>query len=251
MKVSTMHPHHAYGRGVIILYCGPHTDENKCKEIGITILKETEYTNLSKKMFYKTDTQTLAKGKQGYHKWELPIPNENFEKKKLNKTNHDNDDEKTASISKPAPTAPKPRAPMPTAPMPTAPIPTAPIPTAPIPTAPIPTAPIPTGAPIPSTTFIPMAPIPMGAPIPPGPIRTGAPIPIPMAAPIPGTGSGPKAPPMPKKKKMNRYMKYLTRMKTMGFQRVVVIKKDNFEMLASLNQRLDSKEKWKLRIEQQ
>ena len=79
MKVSTMHDHHKFGSGVIIFYCGPSDDGDKCRKIGKNILKETGYTNLSKKMLYKTDTQTLAKGAQGFYKWELKIPKENFD----------------------------------------------------------------------------------------------------------------------------------------------------------------------------
>ena len=83
MKVSTLHPHHSSGVGVIILYCGPPNNESKVKKIGRNILKETGYTNLSKKMYYKTDTQTLSKGRAGYHKFELPIPQENYDALKL------------------------------------------------------------------------------------------------------------------------------------------------------------------------
>eukprot|EP01084_Bolivina_argentea_P142608 250526_1 len=87
MKVSTCHYHHSSSVGVIILYCGPPNDEKKVKEIGRNILQETEYTNLSKKMFYKTDTQTLSKGAAGWHKFELPIPQINFDKLKMQPIN--------------------------------------------------------------------------------------------------------------------------------------------------------------------
>ena len=78
MKVSTSNEYHSSPVGVIILYCGPPEDESKCIEVGQTILAETGYTNSSKKMFYKTDAQTLSKG-IGSHKYSLDIPQSNFD----------------------------------------------------------------------------------------------------------------------------------------------------------------------------
>ena len=146
MKVSTYHERHRFGSGVIIFYCGPPDDEEKCKEVGKVILKETGYVHLSKKTFYKTDTQTLARGKQGFHKWVLEIPKENFDNFKPLLKEKNTDDEKINDINN-VNNAPKPVAPMPgaasMASAGTAPIPPAPPAAAPKPAAPKPVAPLP------------------------------------------------------------------------------------------------------------
>merc|ERR1712129_382085 len=78
--------------GVIILYCGPPNNQSECTQIGKTILVETGYTNPSKKMFYKTDTQTLKKTIGG-HKYTLDIPQSNFDKLRAKQQINSNEEE--------------------------------------------------------------------------------------------------------------------------------------------------------------
>eukprot|EP01084_Bolivina_argentea_P166014 288324_1 len=178
MKVSTSHPHHAASVGVIILYCGPPEDEQSVIQIGATILKETLYSHPSKKLFYKTDTQTLEKGKGGYHRFELDIPPSNMIA--------------TPPVPPPAPG----RAPM---------------------------APVASNAPI-----APMAPM----------AQSNAPV--------------PRAPAIKKKKKeYTKHDRYLAKIKGLGFERVVIIGRNTFDMLSASHQRLDGKKIWKQRIKQQ
>eukprot|EP01084_Bolivina_argentea_P076274 138213_1 len=104
---------------------------------------------------------------------------------------------------------------------------------------------------------------------------TGAPVPSNMIAPLPGMNVGPVsvvpvAPPIDGNKKKNKYLpvappidgnkkknkydaydRYLREIKLLGFERIVIIKRDNFEMLAASNKRLDGKKKWIDRIQQQ
>lgn len=54
-----------------------------------------------------------------------------------------------------------------------------------------------------------------------------------------------------KPSKPNEYDFYLNAIKRMGFERIVFIKRDDFEMVALSDKRLDSAEKWRHRIETQ
>lgn len=64
--------------GVIIIYCGPATDELKMLEYGKNLLKYIPYYNNYGHMFYKSDEQTLGgTRKTGQTKnwlYKLPIP---------------------------------------------------------------------------------------------------------------------------------------------------------------------------------
>eukprot|EP01083_Nonionella_stella_P025045 68993_1 len=104
MKISTANRYHQGSSGVIILYCGPTDDEENCKKIGRIILKQTGYTNFTKKMLYKTDAQTLN-GKLGSHKYTLPIPQENYDN--LKKQKQKEEQEKTINDSMNRPKPPK------------------------------------------------------------------------------------------------------------------------------------------------
>lgn len=212
MKVSTMHPHHASGMGVIILYCGPTSDEARCKKIGAVILSETGYTNPSRKMFYKTDVQTLSK-KGGHHKYQLDIPQSNFDvvqqsthsethcdDQKMNVTN--TSDTATSSISAMAPT---PGIILSTAP-----------------------PPIPVTVQMSRTAVV------------------SAPVPVPDA--VYGSTVRDKD---GDDKEAQKYQRIMRSIKKLGFQRIVLISRHNFEMMAHSSSRLDSAEKWRQRIEQQ
>ena len=96
-----------------------------------------------------------------------------------------------------------------------------------------------TPAPIPGSN------VPMPAPIPTTPARAPLPGLVPTPAPFP------VAPPIKKNKSKSQYDKYVDAMKSLGFERAVIIKRDNYEMLSTANKYWDDKEEWKKRIIQQ
>ena len=92
MKVSTMHPHHSGGSGVIILYCGPTDDEERVKKIGRMIIQKTRYKNPGNRMFYKTDLATLRKEYRNLY--EIPIPDDTHAQNNEKDKDQDKEDAK-------------------------------------------------------------------------------------------------------------------------------------------------------------